>query len=179
MLPWKDWYHVTGTTYGAWLPGDSRGWKTRHHRRHIGQPGIEADPETYEGHPGMLLHARKLMPRDPVVLTSDARRLAADTMIAALHSDHLLVAILAVTDLHFHALAKVPDHNPRKWFGIAKKRSAYVLANRGLCARGGVWAVRSHCRPIESREDQLNVVNYIAAHANQHAAIWDIRNHNP
>jgi hypothetical protein len=35
MSAWRDWYHVTGSTYGAWLPGDPRGFRTRHHRQHV------------------------------------------------------------------------------------------------------------------------------------------------
>ena len=30
-----SWYHVVLTTYGAWLPGDPRGFRTRHHREHV------------------------------------------------------------------------------------------------------------------------------------------------
>ena len=29
------WYHCVSTTYGAWLYGDARGFRTRHHRRHV------------------------------------------------------------------------------------------------------------------------------------------------
>ena len=29
------WFHVILTTYGAWLPGDPRGFRTRHHRDHV------------------------------------------------------------------------------------------------------------------------------------------------
>ena len=29
------WFHVTAHTYGAWLAGDARGFRTRHHREHV------------------------------------------------------------------------------------------------------------------------------------------------
>ena len=32
---WNRWYHVTCNTYGTWLRGDPRGWRERHHRRHV------------------------------------------------------------------------------------------------------------------------------------------------
>jgi len=35
LAPWRDWYHCVVTTYGAWLRGDPRGWRSRHHREHI------------------------------------------------------------------------------------------------------------------------------------------------
>ena len=32
---WNNWFHCTLTAYGNWLPGDSRGWREQHHRRHV------------------------------------------------------------------------------------------------------------------------------------------------
>ncbi len=33
--PWNRWFHCIGGTYGSWLPGDRRGFRTRHHREHV------------------------------------------------------------------------------------------------------------------------------------------------
>ena len=35
MGAWNGWYHVNGNTYGTWLPGDERGWRSRHHKVHV------------------------------------------------------------------------------------------------------------------------------------------------
>jgi len=35
MEPWNHWYHVNGNTYGTWLPGDPRGWRSYKHKRHV------------------------------------------------------------------------------------------------------------------------------------------------
>ena len=37
MAPEEDcrWFHIIITTHGAWLPGDERGFRTRHHRQHV------------------------------------------------------------------------------------------------------------------------------------------------
>jgi hypothetical protein len=41
------WYHIIETTYGAWLYGDQRGFRTRHHREHVDgddkRPLLKAD----------------------------------------------------------------------------------------------------------------------------------------
>ena len=34
-FPWNDWYHVMCHTYGTWLPGDPKGFRTRHHREQV------------------------------------------------------------------------------------------------------------------------------------------------
>ena len=31
----RKWFHCTTHTYGAWLYGDPRGFRTRHHREHV------------------------------------------------------------------------------------------------------------------------------------------------
>jgi hypothetical protein len=31
----QRWYHVIISTYGGWLHGDPRGFRTRHHRAHV------------------------------------------------------------------------------------------------------------------------------------------------
>ena len=31
----RVWYHVVLSTYGSWLYGDKRGFRTRHHREHV------------------------------------------------------------------------------------------------------------------------------------------------
>ena len=32
---WNNWYHGVGGAYGTWLAGDSRGFRTFRHRRHV------------------------------------------------------------------------------------------------------------------------------------------------
>ena len=34
-VPWNDWYHCNGNTYGTWLRGDPRGFRERRHRLEI------------------------------------------------------------------------------------------------------------------------------------------------
>lgn len=72
--PWNDWYHCMGHTYGTWLPGDPRSFRTRHHREHI--VGDYKNPPP----PGMYdkrhAKAKSLMTR-PAVFLSDEQRAAA------------------------------------------------------------------------------------------------------
>ena len=51
MQPWRHWYHCNGSTYGTWLPGDPRGWRSRNHRVHV--PGDYRTPPP----PGRFDHA--------------------------------------------------------------------------------------------------------------------------
>jgi len=114
------------------------------------------------------------MARGPVTLSPEARRVALDALLFSLRTHEIETIVAAVNDHHFHFLARIPDHNPRKWTGIAKKESAKALSTASLAAPGGVWAVRSHAKPIRDREHQLIVARYIADHESEGAAVWAV-----
>ncbi len=170
MRAWNSWYHVSGHTYGSWLRGDPRGWRARHHREHVDGDYKNPPPRgTYD-----TLHARskKLMKRAPVALTPQARRLACDVFAEALTFHRLEPLAISVDGRHYHVLARFRDDRPRHWIGIAKTRSARALSDAGLVPRGGVWAVRCKCLPINDRPHQVTVFKYILKHGHKGAAVW-------
>lgn len=170
MPPWRDWYHVSGHTYGSWLRGDPRGWRARHHREHVeGDYRNPPAPGTYDT---LLAHSKSLMKREPVTLTPIARRIACDRMAQALLFHNLDPLAIAVDHHHYHVLACFRDHKPRHWIGIAKSRSTRALSESDHAKPGGVWAVRSKCLPINDRDHQVAVFRYIVRHADKGAAIW-------
>ena len=168
MPPWRDWYHVTGNTYGAWLPGDDRGWRTRHART---QPGADKAIPDF-GRDRLQKHVRERLRREPVILNPAARDLARETILSALLFHSIEVVVIVVTAVHFHILGRFPDQKPRHWAGIAKKESARALSRDALVLPGGTWAVRTHCNPISDRSHQMQVVRYILDHAAKGGAIW-------
>ncbi len=167
---WDHWYHVTGSTYGAWLPGDPRGFRTRHHREHV--EGDYKTPPPEGEYDWKHKRSMSLTKRDPVRLISKARRLARDAMAEALGVHGAKVAALAVGATHYHILARFPEDNPRHVVGLAKKRSARALSDAGLAARGGVWAVRSRALPINDRAHARAARAYILRHASRGAAVF-------
>jgi len=159
MEPWNDWYHVSGNTYGTWRPGDPRGHATRHGRS---QRPVKDHFEK----------SKRLMVREPVRLSVEARRVALSAFVGALEFHDIDVVICAVDDHHFHLLARFGDRRPRRWVGIAKKESARAVSREGLAEAGGVWAVRCRCGPIRDRAHQVAVAGYIEAHAEAGAVVW-------
>src|SRR5437763_7521183 len=68
----RRWYHVIVTTYGAWLYGDARGFRTRHHREHVeGDYKNPPPPGKYEK---KAARSRKLLKQPPVILTPEWRK---------------------------------------------------------------------------------------------------------
>jgi len=168
--PWNDWYHINGNTYGTWLPGDPRGWRTRHHRIHV--EGDYKNPPPRGTSDGLHAYSKKLMKAKPVYLSPEARAIACCAMVEAFTYHAIELVAVAVDDHHYHILARFRDHFPRKWVGIAKKESARAISTANLGPSGGIWAVRCKVTPINDRDHQVTVARYIAKHAQRGAALW-------
>ena len=184
MPAWNGWYHIIGSTYGNWLPGDGRGWRTRHHREH--GEGDYKDPPPSGTHDRRLAYAKSVMTREPILLSPPQRQLVCRTMIEALQFHKIKVKDLSVSALPIHLLAgfalvrrtahiKRISDPIRHYVGIAKSRSRRALSDAGLVARGGIWAKRTKIVPIRDRAHSENVAQYIRDHANQGAVIWSLR----
>jgi len=169
-IAWCHWYHITGATYGTWLPGDPRGHRTRHHREHI--DGDDKNPPPRGSGATKLERSQSLLKRAPVSLTIDARHLACEKMAEAFEHHGVKLAAIAISAMHYHILAQFPDDNPRKHTGIAKKHSARALSQQGLIPEGGAWAKRSRALPINDAAHFQTAKRYIQRHESQGAVVW-------
>jgi len=170
VQPWNDWYHVMCHTYGTWLPGDPRGFRTRHHREHI--EGDYKSPPPKDKYKKRHERAKQDMKREPVYLSRAQRRRAVQYIGWSLERNKINVVVVSVDRVHLHLLAKFPDRNPRRWVGIAKKESSAYMKQEQLAPPGGIWAVRCKCKPVTDREHQLKVTRYLHKHIESGAAIW-------
>ena len=171
MKAWRGWYHVNGNTYGTWLPGDPRGWRSRHHRIHV-DGDYRNPPPTGSGN-ARLRRSKRLMKRPPVYLTPTQRRIAVEALVERLLLERHELLAAGVTNVHYHILGRFGDDEVRQPVGRAKKHASHELGKAGL--PGTVWAVR--CRPLQirDREHQLNTFHYIVDHIEQVGAIWTFR----
>ena len=166
--PWNDWYHCMFHTYGTWLPGDGRGFRTRHHRRHV--DGDYKHPPS-EDFTALHAHSLSLLKRAPVRFTVIQRPLVRDALLKSLMKWNVELIALSVDAIHVHLLARFPQHDPRRFVGLAKKESsAFLPATDGL-PTGGLWGARCQCEPIASRAHQVSTVHYILKHQQAGAAV--------
>ena len=168
--PWNAWYHCMGHTYGTWLPGDPRGFRTRHHREHV--EGDYKNPPPKGMYIARHARAKVIMTREPVYLSIEQRVLIVRLLVESLQRRDIEVIVACVTDAHFHILARFHSHNSRHVIGVAKKESSHYARQSGAATLGGLWAVRTKSRPINSREHQLNTARYIFDHRHQGGAVW-------
>jgi len=163
------WVHFMETVYGAWLYGDARGFRTRHHREHV-EGDYKAPPPAgkYEWRQRRSLESLK---QPPVVLTPAWRTIIGGAVRNRLQDLGAFVLCLAQGGQHLHLLAKLPvDVDVRIWMGLAKKHSAFAAKAQGW--RGKLWGKRGKEVAVRDRAHQLNVYDYILAHAKEGAWVW-------
>ena len=192
--PWNRWLHCILGTYGSWLPGDPRGFRTRHHREHVeGDSRNPPPPGLYEHRHE---HARELMRHPPMLLAPAHRVLVCRALARTLLEYTVELVDLSVGGQHVHVLCRFPqqlpphpDGRPRRPPGNLRtngpyaiaghilgraKRAASVQMNRQAGKPQGrpLWARRPALKPIADRGHQLAVVRYIRNHAADGAAVW-------
>jgi len=177
--PWNGWYHHTAHTFGSWLRGDPRGWRTRNHREHVGGD-YKKPPEagTWEW---LFAYSKHLMKRDAVTLDWKLRAFVLHCVVAKLLADGVEVLVASLDSRHLHVLARYPKVPPRYALGYAKKYATQMLKAHGLAVGfnlqlgQGIWAKRSHPEPIADRKHQLFAFDYILKHANRGSVLWHYR----
>ena len=170
----RRWFHCTTHTYGAWLSGDPRGFRTRHHREHV--EGDYKNPPPKGKYDDQLARSKRLLKQPPVVIPRDLRPLAGRALVDKLREYGADLLCLSCSGQHVHLLAKMPPgETPRLWVGYAKREANFRMKAGGW--EGELWAVRSKANPIKDRRHQLNTFNYILRHADDGAWVWDFRQH--
>jgi hypothetical protein len=165
-----QWVHFVETTYGAWLRGDARGFRTRHHREHV--EGDYKCPPPTGTHTKIRNRSLKLLKQPPVTLAKTWRPILGIALREKLVEKGSLVLCMAVARQHVHVLAKMPvGTDPRFVMGLAKKNATFEARRRGWS--GELWAKRGKEVEVKSRAHQLRAYEYILAHRDQGAWVWD------
>jgi hypothetical protein len=103
--PWNNWYHCVAGTYGSWLYGDARGFRTYKHREHVeGDYKNPPPPGTYDQLYRMVKWSMK---RDAVVLSPDERRFVCAAVVEKIELYGIEAIALAVAPTHLHVLMRV------------------------------------------------------------------------
>jgi hypothetical protein len=164
------WYHAILTSYGAWLPGDDRGFRTRHHRQHV--EGDYKNPPPPGEYGGLQRYGREVLTQPPVVFPPDLRPVIGNAVRERLQGLGALPICVAVAGRHVHLLAKMPFGEWLQWQGLAKRHVYFVLRDHGWS--GKVWGKRRKIVVIRNRQQQLSTYRYILRHAEEGAWTWSI-----
>ncbi|MBI1338402.1 MAG: hypothetical protein GC164_15780 [Phycisphaera sp.] len=172
LRPWNNFFHCTGSTYGVWLPGDARGWRSRDHRVHVEGDYKNPPPEGQHAHLHDDVQGR--LSDDAVRFTSAQCRVACAAWAEALGHYHTAFIDLAIGPTHWHLLVQWSEGQPKTLVGKLKTWSVKQLRERGHVFEGPVWAAGCRCLPIRDEGHFNNVSAYIARHLHEGAAVWSV-----
>ena len=168
-MPEKVWYHIILTFYGNWLPGDSRGFRTRNHHTHI--EGDYKNPPPDGLYDGLLHHMESILKQEVVILSETQQGIVGKAMKEKLESLGVEIETVAVAGTHLHFLAKYPAEKYRQWTGLAKKHTWFILRDIGFQKQ--LWAKKGKELLIRDNSHWKNVRKYILAHRDEGAWIWE------
>jgi len=158
-------YHVIWSTYGSWLPGDPRGFRTKHHRRHVdGDYRNPPPPGKYEA-----LHARsKASLKGPAVVIPPALRATVGwACIERFDDEQATVRAISVGGQHAHAAFEWAGDDVKPLIGRVKKVASHRVRDE---LPGRIWALG--CKIVRVRDEAhwRNVVSYVKEQRN--AWVW-------
>jgi len=159
-------YHVSWGTYGSWLPGDPRGFRTRGHRQHVeGDYTNPPPPGLYEG-----LHrdAKARLTRPAIVLPVDLRPVVGQACLEQLVKESAGVHALSVGGEHVHVALICPGDGLKQTIGRAKKVASHRIRDR---IPGKVWTLGCHVVAVRQDDHWANVLAYIRKHA-RNSWVW-------
>ncbi len=171
----RAWWHLILTTKGSWLPGDPRGFRDHNHRLHS-SGDYRHLPPTGE-HAGLLRHNQRLAAA-AVILSPAARELIGSALRSKLQLDACRTLALTVAPTHAHLLVELAGDYlaVRQYMGHLKRTSSHAVRQ---VLPGTVWAKSGRPIQIKDRAHQLQVFQYICAHAQKERAwVWTFRDHN-
>jgi hypothetical protein len=167
----RRWFHCILTTYGAWLPGDPRGFRTRHHREHVEGDYKRPPPEgVYDER---LARSRKLQKHPEVQLATAERKLLGVECVRQFQLREIEAIALAVAGQHVHLQFKCDSNLVIATLGELKRAMWYARSQAGDGSR--LWGRGRKIVPIESREHQERVFGYILDHRKEGAWAWCYR----
>jgi len=167
----QRWRHVIFSTHCAWLPGDRRGWRSRHYKRH--SSGDYKNPPPEREHQGLRDWARGNS-GGPVLIPPALRSVIGLALVDHLRGAGRLVLTCAVDDRHAHLLVQLPDDGPmmRRIIGDAKRMASKAVRSRWP---GRVWAGGGTFKLVRDREHQRRVYRYVLYDQGPKAWSWSYK----
>jgi hypothetical protein len=168
-----DWYWwlVTWGTYGAWLPGDPRGFRTWRRRQYVPPPAGRALSGEAIYHPQAFekqWQQAKQISGKAVCFNEAQQQIVLDAIVADLAELPIEPKIMAVTGVHIHLLAVFGESGIRPTVGRLKAQATKSLKEQGqhLSAVRN-WAKGCHMESLEADDDQAAAYEYVRQHASQ------------
>ncbi|HAU36726.1 MAG TPA: hypothetical protein DCX07_03285 [Phycisphaerales bacterium] len=153
-------YHLCWGTYGSWLPGDPRGFRTRHHCRHV--EGDYRHPPPPGEYSALCAHAKRSLKKPPVEIAPPLRETIARACLEQFVKESIDVFAIAVDSWHVHAAVECPSAGIKQCLGRVKKVSSHRVRR---CIPGRLWQAGCHVVAVRDERHWKTLLGYITAHA--------------
>lgn len=165
------WNHVTWSTYGVWLPGDPRGFRSRGGK--IQSTGDYRVKGLSNEHAGLLRFSRDAQSRPPVELNQMRRTEVLNLLLAEVNALDLAAQTVSVSRAHVHALIKLNAREERLTIGKLKRRVSLKCRS---WSPGGLWGEACWVDVIQDKAHFDAVAGYILNHAEKEkASVWSVQ----
>lgn len=167
--PGMRWRHVVISTYGSWLPGDPRGFRSKDHKIH--SSGDYKKPPPVGEHAGLHIYSKRIS-GDPIVIPRPLRLTVGHAILAKLKKLNHECLVISVAGMHAHIQVELPDDlsRIRHIIGQCKTVASHAIRDQ---LPGRVWARDGAYKPIDTIEYQRSVYTYILSQAD--AWIWSYK----
>lgn len=166
----RAWRHVTFSVHRAWIPGDTRGFRSRAHR--IQSSGDYQSPPPADEHRGLRRYNEsRTGPAHP--LPHHLRGAIADALLRKLVALGAEVSALAVSAEHVHILALLPSDVSacKRTVGQAKGFASWSV--RGEIP-GQLWGDGGGFRLVADEEHLSCTYRYVRDKQGDGAYVWTL-----
>jgi hypothetical protein len=169
-----NWWLISWTTYGTWLPGDKRGFCTWRGESYIPPPKRYAKPgdETYRANEHTKVHELALaISGEPVYLTQAQMRLALPAIVEEIAQIPIVPAILSIGEWHIHWLCYFGPISIRAVVSRIKAAATRELNAHSFQGKKP-WAKGCNMRSKSNRRECRNAYRYVLRHEEQGCLVY-------
>lgn len=172
----NGWWLVTWTTYGSWLPGDARGFRTWRGRERV------APPRRFATHSDDVYEPARYVTRyreavaqcsTGVCLNVTHRQVALKAIVEDVNALNLPAAVLAVADWHVHLVAQFGGLPIRPTVGRFKSEATRAIkAADDNYEPKRSWTKGCHMESLKDDASLDAACRYVAGHVLQGAVVY-------
>ncbi len=164
----RKWYHVVLTTYGNWLPGDPRGFRTTRHEEHV--EGDYKNPPPKGRYDALHDASKEAMVDEPYFIPKKIFQAVAEALINVYHDKNVYVMCLCIQRNHCHLLVKASRFYLNNFTALAKRKAGIVCRN--ISGKRRIWARKRAKKKIVDLRHFRSTYRYILKHEQQGAYTW-------
>ena len=142
-------FFITWTTYGSWLPGDSRGWVDKHNSQLQSPDPIKQNA------------ARTRMKESAVLLNSQYRKIVKNTIEQVCHFKNWKIHALCVYTNHIHIVISADNIHPKQIMQTLKAYCSRRLNESIPSPRKHWWTRLGSTRYINTKTSLNNTIEYV------------------